>query len=179
MGYVVSFSPEPLYSRWKNPGIHRHGCPVGHNAALNALEKRKISFPNYRQHDSSDIRPLTHRCSSIIKFIHFSKSSKQAISWESARWESRCSMRTDRQRDGWMDGRIVVGNDKNCTRLSYRLCESACNESHLYLRVHKLKEKCRFEDLKSNDYWNLLWHGWPQRGSSTSMVPARASYLQK
>jgi hypothetical protein len=56
---------------------------------------------------------------------------------------------------GRMEGRIV-GNDKNCTRFSYRLYESAWNESDLYLRVHNLKEKCRFEGLKSNDYWNLL-----------------------
>lgn len=65
------------------------------------------------------------------------------------------------------DGRIV-GNDKNCTRFSYRLYESAWNVSDLYLRVQNLKEKCRLEGLKSNDYWNLL--AWPVTRLTTTRL---------
>jgi hypothetical protein len=68
---------------------------------------------------------------------------------------------------GRTDGRIV-GSDKNCTRFSYRLCESAWNESDLYLRVHNLKEKCRFESLKCNDCWNLL--AWPVTRLTTTLL---------
>ena len=53
MAYVVSFQPEPLYCRWKNPGIHWKRCPVDHSTALDAFEKRKISFTDDRQTDNT------------------------------------------------------------------------------------------------------------------------------
>jgi hypothetical protein len=49
IGWVVSFTPWPLYPPWKEPfGTHWLGCWVGLRASLDAGEKRDIGRLNIR-----------------------------------------------------------------------------------------------------------------------------------
>jgi hypothetical protein len=42
---MVSFTPRPLYSQGKDPGIHWIGGSVGPRAVLDAAVKKKIPIP--------------------------------------------------------------------------------------------------------------------------------------
>ena len=75
----------------------------------------------------------------------------------------------DGQRDGWKDGLLAMTKIVQDSRPALR---KRLEGIRTLSPSKNLKEKCRLEGLKSNDFWKLLC-------DTADHNAARASYMQK